>query len=77
MQECRRSNGSNQVFAKGHRRTKPLQLTGPASRLVETQRRCSRPGNLSESFGGGGRTRENAVHILSNVWIPRATPFPK
>ncbi len=29
----------------------PMKLTGPASRLFETQRRCSRPGNLSWSFG--------------------------
>ena len=29
-----------------------LKLTGPASRLVEIQRLCSRPGNLSFSFGG-------------------------
>jgi hypothetical protein len=29
----------------------PMKLTGPASLLFETQRRCSRPGNLSWSFG--------------------------
>src|SRR5438128_308517 len=28
-----------------------MKLTGPASRLFETQRHCSRPGNLSWSFG--------------------------
>src|SRR5262245_24511190 len=31
-----------------------MKLTGPASRLFETQRRCSRPGNLSWWFGAGG-----------------------
>ena len=30
-----------------------MKLTGPASRLFERSRRCSRPGNLSLSFGEG------------------------
>src|SRR6266478_9831569 len=32
----------------------PIKLTGPASRLFETKGRCSRPVNLSWSFGGAG-----------------------
>ena len=38
-------------------RTSRLGLTGAASRLFETQCRCSRPGNLSWLFGGGGVRR--------------------
>jgi hypothetical protein len=36
-----------------------MKLTGPASRLSERLRGCSRPGNLSWSFGSSG------VRILS------------
>ena len=36
---------------------KSIKLTGPASRLFTTQSRCSRPGNLSFSFGGNNWSR--------------------
>jgi prevent-host-death family protein len=41
----------------GRRPTQPMKVTGPASRLLETQSPCSRPGNLSLSFRERGDAR--------------------
>jgi hypothetical protein len=44
-----------------------MKLTGPALPLFETWCRCSRPGNLSLSFGGLGFSMDEAIRSLLDV----------
>ena len=61
---------------------KKAMMTGPASRLFETQRHCSRPGNLSGAFGGEvfhmfGFFRKKAVAPDDDLNPNRAVEFFK
>lgn len=46
----RRISWARQEEWSGQRPNKAIKLTGPAWRLFETPRHCSRPGNLSEAL---------------------------